>query len=89
MFGSGLSGVSCGPRAFGSGSPSIAQYLTKRQSCQPFYTITDMPRAWLEQESSLYAVSRRRSAIQNEAWAIAPATTRTSAADRAEFDPGR
>jgi hypothetical protein len=45
--------------------------------------------AWLEQESSLYAVSRRRSAIQNEAWAIAPATTMTSAADRAEFDPGR
>src|SRR5689334_6599933 len=36
----GLSGVSCGPRALGSGSPSTGHYTIIRQSCQIDYTIT-------------------------------------------------
>src|SRR4029077_20575173 len=42
LLGPGLSGVSYGPRAFGSGSPSIGHYDGKRHSCPQIYTITDV-----------------------------------------------
>ena len=47
VFDSGLSGVSCGPRAFGSGSPSTAHYAIRRLSCQYVYTI-NATEAWRE-----------------------------------------
>src|SRR5262249_17277054 len=42
-FGPGLSGVSCGPRAFASGSPSADHYATRRPSCQVFIRL---PTGW-------------------------------------------